>query len=42
MREEKVHLALDGIRLTDARAATEVRLADLPGVWVLTLLRHRY
>jgi len=42
MRDEKVNLALDRIRLTDARAGTEVRLADLPGVWVLTLLRHRY
>lgn len=42
MRDESVHLRLDGIVLSDARTGEPVDLAALRGVQVLTLIRHRY
>jgi hypothetical protein len=42
MRDESVHLPLDGIVLPDARTGEPVDLAASPGVQVLTLIRHRY
>ncbi len=42
MRDEQVHLALSGIRLTDARTGVLLDLGDLAGVHVLSLIRHRY
>lgn len=42
MRDERVHLPLAGISLPDAAGSAIVDLGALPGVWVLTLIRHRY
>lgn len=42
MREDTVHLPLRGVRLSDARSGALLDLGDLPGVQVLTLIRHRY
>lgn len=42
MRDERVHLPLAGLRLTDARTGEPFDLGELPGVVVLTLIRHRY
>jgi hypothetical protein len=42
VRDEKVHIPLAGIRLTDCRTDETVDLGDLAGVQVLTLVRHRY
>ncbi len=42
MREETVHIPLAGVRLVDCRGGGLVDLGGLPGVQVLTLVRHRH
>jgi hypothetical protein len=42
VREEHLRYALGGIGLTDARTGLAVDLGRLPGVQVLSLIRHRY
>lgn len=42
MRDERVQLPLTGIRLPDARSGELLDLGRLPGVAVLTLIRHRF
>lgn len=42
MRADRLRLPLDGLMLPDARTGAPVVLAELPGVQVLTLVRHRY
>ncbi len=42
MREQIVELSLSGIRLPDARTGELLDLGALPGVRVLTLIRHRF
>jgi hypothetical protein len=32
----------DGIRLPDARTGQHHELGELPGVWVLSAIRHRH
>ncbi|WP_281424442.1 hypothetical protein [Pseudonocardia nigra] len=42
MRHESVRLRLAGIVLTDAGTGAPTDLTGLPGVAVLTLIRHRF
>jgi len=42
VRDERTRLPLDGLVLLDVRTDAPVVLARLPGVRVLTLVRHRY
>ena len=42
MRETAPDLPLDGIVLDDARTGQAVDLGRLPGVQVVTLIRHRH
>lgn len=42
MRERIVDLSLSGARLPDARTGELLDLGSLPGVRVLTLIRHRF
>jgi hypothetical protein len=42
VRNERVRLPLRGLRLPDVRTGAPVDLGELPGVRVLTLIRHRF
>ena len=42
MREQHVDTDLDGIVLTDVSTGLPVDLGRLPGVEVVTLIRHRF
>lgn len=42
MHEQSVELPLTGLLLPDARTGSRFDLHALPGIWVLTLIRHRY
>ncbi len=42
MREQSVDLPLRGIRLPEVTGGADVDLGVLPGVTVLTLIRHRF
>lgn len=42
MRDERADEPLDGIELTDVRSGAALDLGTLPGVQVLTLIRHRF
>lgn len=42
MRDQPVELSLAGIELPDVDTGAPVHLGALAGVWVLTLIRHRY
>lgn len=42
MREQRIQTCLSGIGLPDARTGEVVALGALTGVWVLTLIRHRF
>lgn len=42
MRERSTDIPLDGIVLTDVRTGDPVEPGHLPGVAVLTLIRHRF
>lgn len=42
MRDQHVKLPLAGIRLPDVASGAPVHLGALAGVWVLTLIRHRF
>ena len=42
MRDQHVQLPLAGIRLPDVATGDMVHLGALAGVWVLTLIRHRF
>ena len=42
MREHHIDVPLDGIVLTDVSTGDPVDLGRLPGVQVVTLIRHRY
>jgi hypothetical protein len=39
---EIVSLPAGGISLADARTGTDYSLGKLPGVWVLSAIRHRH
>jgi hypothetical protein len=39
---ETVRLPAAGIGLTEARTGETYHLGDLPGVWVITAIRHRH
>jgi len=41
-RPRPVTIELTGIRLTDADSGQPVRLAEIGGVQILVLLRHRH
>ena len=42
MRDQPVQLSLAGIELHDVDTGDTVHMGALAGVWVLTLIRHRY
>jgi hypothetical protein len=42
VREQTVDLPLSGVLLPDARTGRQLDLHALPGVRVLTLIRHRF
>ncbi|WP_281424788.1 hypothetical protein [Pseudonocardia nigra] len=42
MRDQHVQLPLAGIGLPDVATGDTVHLGALAGVWVLTLIRHRF
>lgn len=42
MRDQHIRLPLAGIGLPDVATGDMVDLSALTGVWVLTLIRHRY
>jgi len=42
VRDDLLRLPLEGLALPDARTGGSVVVRELPGVQVLTLIRHRY
>ena len=42
MRDQSIDVPLRGIVLTDVRSGQPIDVGLLPGVWVVTLIRHRY
>jgi hypothetical protein len=42
VREQAVRIPLHGIRLPEVRTGADVALGELPGTWLLTLIRHRF
>lgn len=41
-RRDDVPVPLRGLTLPDARGCAPLDLGALPGVWLLSLVRHRY